>query len=121
MEGEAASAPEPISRQSDWDYFSRADEAEQDDGLPPWLEGDTLAPPCSSAMDVVTVLVKLANLRRNDLILDLGCGDGRVCVHAALHYGCRSWGVECDPKEAQKFRAAVLYFDLPSDVCKVSF
>jgi SAM-dependent methyltransferase len=100
-------------------YFTKADEIEEDDGLPPWLDGDTLAPPCGSMMDVVSELVSLAHLSSSDTILDLGCGDGRVCIHATLHHGCRSWGVDIDSKEVEKFRAAAKHFGLAAEQCKV--
>ncbi len=47
----------------------------------------------------------LANVGPNDVIYDLGCGDGRVAISAALEFGCCAVGVDIDPqriKEAQK-------------------
>jgi predicted RNA methylase len=43
----------------------------------------------------------------NDLLYDLGCGDGRICIAAAVTYGCRSVGIEIDPKRADLAREKV--------------
>ena len=46
----------------------------------------------------------------NDVVYDLGCGDGRIVITAAQKYGARAVGVDIDPdriKEAtEKVRAA---------------
>merc|ERR1712232_888830 len=35
-------------------------------------------------------------LKPQDLLLELGCGDGLICALAAEKFGCRSIGVELD-------------------------
>jgi SAM-dependent methyltransferase len=54
--------------------------------------------------EVVDAMLKVANVGRDDLVYDLGCGDGRIVVAAAKNYGARAVGVDIDPqriKEAQ--------------------
>lgn len=41
--------------------------------------------------------VELANLRPNQLVGDLGCGDALVLIEAVKQSGCRGLGVESDP------------------------
>lgn len=41
--------------------------------------------------------LQLANLRRNDLLYDLGAGDGRVLFMAAREFGARAVGIEVGP------------------------
>jgi len=46
---------------------------------------------------VVDALLRLAKLTRNDVVWDLGCGDGRIPVTAAKEYGCQACGFDIDP------------------------
>lgn len=47
---------------------------------------------------VVDAMLKLANVGKNDLIYDLGSGDGRIPITAAQRYGARGVGIEIDPE-----------------------
>src|SRR5438874_11649123 len=40
----------------------------------------------------VDALLRLANVTKNDVLWDLGCGDGRIPVTAAKEYGCQAYG-----------------------------
>ncbi|MFW6012759.1 MAG: SAM-dependent methyltransferase [Candidatus Bipolaricaulota bacterium] len=42
-------------------------------------------------------ILDLADIRPDDIIYDLGCGDGRIVVEAAKQYGIRGVGIEIDP------------------------
>jgi len=48
--------------------------------------------------DVVSRMIKLAGVKREDTVYDLGCGDGRMIVLAAKKYGCRGIGFDIDPE-----------------------
>ena len=48
--------------------------------------------------DVVSAMLKMAKIKKEDLIYDLGCGDGRMVVLAAKKHGCRAVGYEIDPE-----------------------
>jgi SAM-dependent methyltransferase len=55
--------------------------------------------------EVVAEMLKMANVSKNDVVYDLGCGDGRIVIAAAQKYGARGVGVDIDPervKEAQE-------------------
>eukprot|EP00931_Biecheleriopsis_adriatica_P040951 TRINITY_DN23456_c0_g1_i1.p1 TRINITY_DN23456_c0_g1~~TRINITY_DN23456_c0_g1_i1.p1 ORF type:complete len:178 (-),score=31.67 TRINITY_DN23456_c0_g1_i1:44-577(-) len=43
-------------------------------------------------------------LQPSDLLLELGCGDGKICGVAAEKFGCRSIGVELDESMVEKAR-----------------
>jgi len=45
-------------------------------------------------VEVIKEMLKLANLKPNELLLDLGCGDGRVLIVAAKEFGARAIGIE---------------------------
>ena len=47
--------------------------------------------------DVVDKMLKLAKVTKDDVVYDLGCGDGRIVVTAARKFGCRGIGFEIDP------------------------
>ncbi len=44
---------------------------------------------------------------KDDVLYDLGCGDGRVCVMAAKLYGCRAVGVDYDLNKVRLARQVV--------------
>src|SRR5690554_7165071 len=45
---------------------------------------------------VVKAMLELADVDANDVLYDLGSGDGRIPVAAALDHGARAIGVEID-------------------------
>lgn len=51
-------------------------------------------PYISTPLDLVRAKLEFAEVTSDDLIYDLGCGDGRVLVMAALEFGARAVGVE---------------------------
>jgi precorrin-6B methylase 2 len=55
--------------------------------------------------DVVNKMLEMAKVTANDVVYDLGCGDGRIVITAAQRYGCRGVGIDIDPdriREATK-------------------
>ena len=47
---------------------------------------------------VVYEMLELAGVTRDDVVYDLGSGDGRIVILAAQKYGARGVGIELDPK-----------------------
>ena len=47
---------------------------------------------------VVREMLKLAGVAKNDLVYDLGSGDGRIVIAAAREFGARGVGIDIDPK-----------------------
>ena len=47
--------------------------------------------------DVVDVMLKIAKVTKNDVVYDLGSGDGRIPITAAKTYGARAVGIDIDP------------------------
>jgi ribosomal protein L11 methylase PrmA len=47
---------------------------------------------------VVDGMLKLANVRRGDVVYDLGCGDGRLVITAAKEFGARAVGIDINPE-----------------------
>ena len=46
--------------------------------------------------DVVEKMLELANVKKNDVVADLGCGDGRIVITAAKKYACKAVGYDLD-------------------------
>jgi SAM-dependent methyltransferase len=46
---------------------------------------------------IVDEMLKLGDIRRDDYVVDLGSGDGRIVITAAERYGARGLGVDIDP------------------------
>ncbi len=60
--------------------------------------------------DFVDRVLQIAEVKPEDIVYDLGSGDGRIPIMAALRYGARSVGIEIDKLRYlySKFRAFVL-------------
>lgn len=50
-------------------------------------------------------MLDLAGAGPDDLLVDLGCGDGRICI-AAARRGARALGVDLDPERIAEAQAA---------------
>jgi predicted RNA methylase len=48
--------------------------------------------------EVVDAMLKLAKVTKNDIVYDLGSGDGRIPITAAKTYGARGVGIDIDPQ-----------------------
>ena len=55
--------------------------------------------------EVVDEMLKMAEVKKGDVIYDLGSGDGRIIITAAKRFGTRGVGIDIDPqriKEAEQ-------------------
>ena len=50
---------------------------------------------------LVTRMLDMAKVSKNDLVYDLGAGDGKIAIAAAKQFGARAVGVEYSPEMAQ--------------------
>jgi SAM-dependent methyltransferase len=55
--------------------------------------------------EVVEAMLKMANVTKDDVVYDLGCGDGRIVVAAARAFGARAIGVDIDPQRIAEANA----------------
>jgi outer membrane protein assembly factor BamB len=56
--------------------------------------------------DVVSKMLELAEVKKTDLVYDLGSGDGRILIAAAKTYGSTAVGVELDRELVKQSREA---------------
>jgi ribosomal protein L11 methylase PrmA len=52
--------------------------------------------------EVVEAMLQVANVTKNDVVYDLGSGDGRIPVTAARKYGARGVGIDIDPQRIKE-------------------
>ena len=55
--------------------------------------------------DVVERMLAMARVGKDDVVYDLGCGDGRIVVTAARAYGARGVGIDINPERIAEARA----------------
>ena len=63
-----------------------------------------LAPYVPTPPDVVDRMLSLAAVTAQDVVYDLGSGDGRIVIAAAKTYGARGIGIEIDPTRIKEAR-----------------
>ncbi|MGE0407319.1 MAG: cyclopropane-fatty-acyl-phospholipid synthase family protein [Candidatus Korobacteraceae bacterium] len=54
--------------------------------------------------EAVNKMLDLAEVNKNSVVYDLGCGDGRIVVTAAKKFGARGVGIDIDPERIQESR-----------------
>ena len=65
----------------------------------------SLAPYVPTPQDVVDRMLALAGVTADDVLYDLGCGDGRIVITAAKKFGARGVGVDIDPDRIKESEA----------------
>jgi SAM-dependent methyltransferase len=56
---------------------------------------------------VVEEMLRMAELKPDDVVYDLGCGDGRIVIAAAQLRGVKAVGYDIDPERVKEARANV--------------
>jgi SAM-dependent methyltransferase len=63
---------------------------------PVWAWDDGTVPYVQTPMEIVERMLRMAEVGRDDYVIDLGSGDGRIVIEAAKR-GARGLGVDLDP------------------------
>ena len=56
-------------------------------------------------LEIVNAMLTLASVTRDDVVYDLGCGDGRIVIAAAKEFGAHGVGVDLDPQRIREAQA----------------
>ena len=62
----------------------------------------------------VQMMLRLADVKKSDIVYDLGCGDGRIVIAAAKIYGARGVGIDIDPRRIRESRRNAKKADIES-------
>jgi SAM-dependent methyltransferase len=79
--------------------------------VPPAGVGEPAAPVkldvifVATDLAIVNAMLTLAGVTRDDVVYDLGCGDGRIVIAAAKEFGARGVGVDLDPQRIREAQA----------------
>ena len=71
----------------------------------PTREPDVIYVP--TPQPVVDKMLELAEVKKGDVVYDLGCGDGRIVVTAAKKYGVKAVGFDINPERIKEARENV--------------
>src|SRR5262249_19404693 len=52
--------------------------------------------------EAVDKMLEVAKVTKDDVVYDLGCGDGRIVIAAAKKYKCKAFGFDIDPKRIKE-------------------
>jgi predicted RNA methylase len=52
--------------------------------------------------EVVEAMLKMADVKKGDILYDLGSGDGRIPIMAAQKFGARATGIDIDPQRIKE-------------------
>lgn len=63
------------------------------------------APYVVTPYEVVDEMLRLAKVGPQDVVFDLGCGDGRIVIEAARRHGARGVGIDIDPARIEEATA----------------
>jgi len=63
------------------------------------------APYVPTPHDIVDRMLSMARVGRQDMVVDLGCGDGRIVIAAARRFGARGVGIDLDPARIREANA----------------
>jgi len=80
------------------------EELELYDGSHGKADAEDLAPFVPTPMPVVEKMLELAEIKKDDIVYDLGCGDGRIVITAAKQYGIKGIGIDIIQDRIQESR-----------------
>jgi SAM-dependent methyltransferase len=55
-----------------------------------------------SSPEITRAMLRLAGVKKGDVVYDLGCGDGRIVITAVKEFGARGVGIDIDPQRIEE-------------------
>jgi len=65
-----------------------------------------------TSRDLVTKMLEMAEIGPDDVLYDLGSGDGRIVIEAVKSYGARAVGIEADPIRVLWSRIVLFFYGI---------
>jgi SAM-dependent methyltransferase len=75
-------------------------------------EGLPTVPYVPTPQEVVDKMLDMAKVGKNDIVYDLGCGDGRIVITAAKDRGARGVGIDLNPERIKEANANLAQADV---------
>ena len=69
--------------------------------------------------DVVEKMLEMAKVKKDDIVYDLGCGDGRIVCTAAKKYGAKGVGIDIDPDRIRDCMATMKKFGVTKEQVEI--
>jgi precorrin-6B methylase 2 len=69
--------------------------------------------------DVVDKMLEMAKVKKDDVVFDLGCGDGRIVCTAAKKYGAKGVGVDIDPARIKDCMETMKKFEVTKELVEI--
>jgi len=82
--------------------YDENDELELYEGSHGRKDAVDLAPFVGTPPTVVERMLRMARISEDDILYDLGCGDGRIVIMSARVYGNRGVGIDLDPDRIEE-------------------
>ena len=70
---------------------------------------------------IVHQMLHLAQLRRGEMLFDLGAGDGRIMIEAVRTFHARATGIEIDPERVKRIRQRLESTRVEAEVIQADF
>ncbi|HEY2986357.1 MAG TPA: class I SAM-dependent methyltransferase [Candidatus Binatia bacterium] len=86
-----------VSVSGRWGSLNHSLAQAQDD-----VESKKIVPYVPTPQEVVDRMLELVQVKKGDVVYDLGSGDGRIVVTAAKKYGVKAIGYEIDPQRIKE-------------------
>ncbi|HEX2694978.1 MAG TPA: methyltransferase domain-containing protein [Acidobacteriota bacterium] len=67
-------------------------------------DAEDLAPYVATPRPVLDRMLEMAGVGAEDFVYDIGCGDGRIVIAAAVRFGARGVGIDIDPERIRESR-----------------
>ena len=68
---------------------------------------------------VVEKMLEMAKVKKDDIVFDLGCGDGRIVCTASKKYGCKGVGVDIDPARIKDSLETMRKFNVTKELVDI--
>jgi ribosomal protein L11 methylase PrmA len=85
----------------------RGDDADKEAPSRPRVPGQPDVAYFPTPESIVDKMLEMAEIQPDDVVYDLGCGDGRIVIAAAKKHGVKAVGVEIDPKLVEQAKGNV--------------
>jgi cyclopropane fatty-acyl-phospholipid synthase-like methyltransferase len=72
-----------------------------------------------TSQEVVEKMLDMAKVKKDDIVFDLGCGDGRIVCTAAKKYGARGVGVDIDAARIKDCKKTMEQFGVTKEQVEI--